>query len=227
MGKSSPSEPERKRPSVRDVVMRPQQLKRRAKERSYILAQRASGRTLQSIGDEFGITRERVRQICVQEGWTRKQTKALVGATRHRVLELRKVGHDVHAIADELDLSPTYVGAICSAAGLSSTRQRLTQRNAQIVDRFKAGARIESLALEFNLHPTFVRKLLKRELKGKRLGPSGRKGKRLSRPQRLTRNAYIIKQFKSGQAITALAVEFDLSWTNTWQIAHRKRRAQP
>lgn len=33
-----------------------------------IAARRRSGETLQSIGDEYGLTRERVRQICQREG---------------------------------------------------------------------------------------------------------------------------------------------------------------
>lgn len=37
-----------------------------AKRSAAIVAARESGRTLKSIGDEYGITRERIRQICVR-----------------------------------------------------------------------------------------------------------------------------------------------------------------
>lgn len=77
------------------------------------------GDNLQDIGDDFGLSRERVRQIGLRVGYVRADViKAQRAALRDRVLELHGQGWGLGQISEEAGCSRTMASRIIRAAGM-------------------------------------------------------------------------------------------------------------
>lgn len=84
-------------------------MKAQIERRSVIRSMRAEGKTLQQIGDALGISRERVRQVCVSIGATKPQRPVNAPARRapRRVTMFREIREPV-VLAGMRDPYPAY-----------------------------------------------------------------------------------------------------------------------
>ena len=113
---------------------------------------RDSGMTLQAIGDQLGVCRERIGQIVKRTGTTFQPRKPVVERNR----EIReKVGTvPVAILAREYGLSEMSIYAI--SRGMAKVRSRATwERNREIVRRV-ATESIVDLAREYGISPAHV-----------------------------------------------------------------------
>ncbi len=96
----------------------------------------ASGATLEEVATEFGVTRERVRQILRHHGYELRsrgeahavrqaRIRAEIDRAAPRVIELHSSGHEVNQIADELGISKSAVERVVREDELS----RLTKES--------------------------------------------------------------------------------------------------
>ena len=122
-----------------------------------IMEMRKEGATLEQIGEEFGITRERVRQLVVKAGLTKEFAERPPTPFEVQVFEEYKAGASIDFVASKL--------GICSATARSwlvkygyeirPSRKRLKQRAerdrlaAQIAERYHAGENTGDIAKAF------------------------------------------------------------------------------
>lgn len=123
-------------------------------ERTQIMIERyQSGATLQQIGDEHHISRERVRQLLVRagfdphpHGWNRVQRRIAREADVQRRVEL---GDTLPDIAAALGISSGSVARIYRRIGVGSPLRpgrRQTTRTKRAIEMFDAGASLEDIA---------------------------------------------------------------------------------
>ena len=177
---------------------------------------RSAGKSLEEIGAQYGVTRERVRQILEKIGGpSRQDVKALresiksdkLEEVKSRALELvkSKPGLTISAVAEQLEVSPTELSRILTNQELNLFAKPLRTGNFKWTDEEVVKVLQEAATLEFPLTVAAYAKLLE---DGYLRGPSA---------------ARISQRFRSWQAACDLAgVEagkrtrpLDLSrWTN-------------
>jgi hypothetical protein len=138
-----------------------------------IIAAYGGGATLQQIGDDFGITRERVRQILRRHdvpslGWRPDLLQTSVAAkSKARVLALAGQGHTVPAIAVAVGDSRQNVLNVLRREGVTAVhakkgRAQKTLAKADVVARmYRDGERIGDIAKTLGTYGPSIYRLLR------------------------------------------------------------------
>ena len=130
-----------------------------------------SGKTLQEVGQHFGITRERVRQIMRMfhsPSRTTAKERALVNVddiTRAAVVELYERGMGLDKISRNIESGKSVVKHIIAEDGLAMSYDDRTRRRTQldlIVDLHSQGKNTTEIAAELGRSQSGVHALLKR-----------------------------------------------------------------
>ena len=93
-----------------------------------IIEQVRAGSSLVAVAKAFGITHERVRQICERAG-VRSVCRSYTESAEWRaernltIIERVKAGTSLIAVSRELGLSPSLVRLVCHQAGVKAQRQ--------------------------------------------------------------------------------------------------------
>jgi ribosomal protein S13 len=127
-----------------------------------IVEQVRAGSSLVAVAKAFGITHERVRQICERAG-VRSVCRSYAESAEWRaernltIIERVKAGASLVAVSRELGLSPSLVRLVCHQAGVKAQRQSrqldeaMAQRDQQIVEQVRAGSSLLAAARAFGL----------------------------------------------------------------------------
>ncbi|MCD6318526.1 hypothetical protein J7M02_05615 [Candidatus Aerophobetes bacterium] len=122
-------------------------------------------KSLQKIGDMFGITRERVRQVMEQKGVPRTRRKIL----EERDMEIAKKyedGYSIEQLIQIYQVSKMQVyRALCKYSSL--WKNRFQTRNSQICSDYLKGMLIKEIAKKYNLSESHIRSILQKS--GKRV----------------------------------------------------------
>lgn len=131
-----------------------------SKRNKVIAEARCEGCTLQAIGDHFGMTRERVRQICEKKGAAPQITPGK--ERRRRAVELWNRGFEIPQIADALAISKKHTRYLLIQEGVIEKQVHyriLTESEGRELRRLhEAGKSAYALANEFKCSVHSVKK---------------------------------------------------------------------
>ena len=171
-----------------------------------IMKRVAAGETLSDLAKDFGLTREHIRQICIDAGLTSRDLRSL----RNREIVKRvAAGETRAAVAKDIGLTPGYASLICRREGilvkdrLLSTKDR-QERDRQIVKRVAAGETRAAVAKDIGLSPQLIAQVCRTA--GLRFA-----GPRLSTKDQQERDRQIVKRVAAGETRVAVAKDFGLS----------------
>lgn len=187
-----------------------QKIHRRQGRDRKIVVRVQEGVSLEIVGREFGLSSERVRQICLEAGLNLKEERR---ARNRQIIERIQTGKSQVAVAKEFRLTPNTISKICREAGVNvkSLRQHETQeRNTEIVRRVKAGETRAAVARDFILHVNGVSWICREA--------GAVAWKRLSKQEYQVRNAEIVRRVASGETQVAVAKDFGLTATRVGAI---------
>lgn len=178
------------------------------RERNRQIAERISaGETLAGLAREFGLTRERVRQIGRNAGIS---VRAMKRERNAEIVERIRAGETTAAVARKFGLSTNHVTHICRQSGTSvhamsqeRERSKHRERDQEIVRRIKTGETQAALAREFGLPPHRVSRICREA----GIRPRGRLN---DKKQLQARNAEIVRRVKEGDPLAAVAKRFGL-----------------
>lgn len=112
----------------------------------------AEGRTLKEVGDRFGVTRERVRQVAQKAGVRSIQCRANVEEKNLEIERLVSEGLSDEDIASQVDLSAAYVAAERVKLGFKPFKTaRREAEMAPFVEMVRHGRSMTSVAREFGV----------------------------------------------------------------------------
>lgn len=137
-----------------------------------IKAMYAAGRTLQSIADEFGVSRQRIEQIAREEGLqprgrVRPSRRAVVWGKLAEVRSLAASGCTLREIADAIGCTYANVSFACRAEGITVQKakrgpsQRITAEAFEVAKAYKAGRTTKEIADAFSRQQPEVYRLLR------------------------------------------------------------------
>lgn len=119
-----------------------------------IMALRAEGKTLEEIGSVLRITRERVRQIVVQEGRAEEFAERPISPEQAAILEEYRNGANLTTVATKLGASHHVTKSLLTRAGipirpaskLMAARKSRAEFAERIVERYQAGETAADIA---------------------------------------------------------------------------------
>ena len=135
----------------------------------------------------------------------------MTGAEREernrQIVERIKAGEPTKAVARKFKMTSINIRTICRKAGLRKYRKRRDRgikkaRNAEIVERIKAGEILEDVAKEFELSLNTVKETCRK---------AGVRTQTLQGRERQSRNAEIVHRIQTGETQRAVAREFGMS----------------
>lgn len=122
-------------------------------------------KTLRQIGEEFGITKERVHQILkdiiikIKEAMQGKQ-KETKEERNQRIFKMYMEGVSVNRIAKNEDLAPDYIRNLLSINGIKLVEKR-EERDKTIIDLYNSRMTVKNIAREVDLDYRSIYKILK------------------------------------------------------------------
>lgn len=175
-----------------------------------IMARFEAGETLQAIGDDLGVTRERIRQIVKKEGGKargkgNRQRTAPVWSKLDTVRRLAASGMDNRRIAEAIGDTKTNVYVACRKSGIALPKgkkaiaQKTIQRAFDIAADYKSGIKTSEIAEKHGIQqPTIYRFL---QIAG--VNPRRKIHQNLDLPW-----ADICQAYVSGATLTDVVAEF-------------------
>jgi predicted transcriptional regulator len=126
-----------------------------------IISQYGTGRTLDSIAEEIGLTRERVRQILSANGVERRIGGRRAELDQENILKVVLEAGSASAAAKQLGISAYLIRKVLKETGTKSPWRRRVDYE-DVRDRYLNGETLSAIAKSYNTRPQYINSILRR-----------------------------------------------------------------
>ena len=126
-----------------------------------IISQYGTGRTLDSIAEEIGLTRERVRQILSANGVERRIGGRRTELDQENILKVVLEAGSASAAAKQLGISAYLIRKVLKETGTKSPWRRRVDYE-DVRDRYLNGETLSAIAKSYNTRPQYINSILRR-----------------------------------------------------------------
>lgn len=138
------------------------EIKKNVDERNEnIVSAYGTGRTLDSIAEEVGLTRERVRQILHAKGVDRRVGGRRTELDQENILKTVQEAGSASAAAKQLGISAYLIRKVLKDTGTKSPWKRRVDYE-DIRQRYLNGETLSSIAKSYDTRPQYVNSILRR-----------------------------------------------------------------
>lgn len=126
-----------------------------------IIAAYGAGRTLDSIAEEIGLTRERVRQILSANGVERRIGGRRTELDKDSILKVVQEAGSASAAAKQLGISAYLIRKVLKETGTKSPWRRRVDYE-DVRDRYLNGETLSAIAKSYKTRPQYINSILRR-----------------------------------------------------------------